>query len=74
MSPDAFHALLAPPGQADRFYGVVVGVVTNNQDPENMHRVKVRFPWLSNEVESNWARVAASMAGNGRGAYFPPRS
>src|SRR5215475_6484564 len=72
MSPDAFHALLAPPGQSDRFYGVVVGVVTNNQDPDNMHRVKVRFPWLSNNVESNWARVVASMAGNGRGSYFLP--
>jgi uncharacterized protein involved in type VI secretion and phage assembly len=49
-----------------------VGVVTNNQDPENMHRVKVRFPWLSHDIESNWARVAASMAGPGRGTYFLP--
>jgi uncharacterized protein involved in type VI secretion and phage assembly len=72
MSPDAFHALLAPLGQTDRFYGVVVGVVTNNQDPDNMHRVKVRFPWLSHTVESNWARVVASMAGHGRGTYFLP--
>jgi uncharacterized protein involved in type VI secretion and phage assembly len=72
MNTDALRTLLTPPGQTDRFYGVVVGVVTNNQDPENMHRVKVRFPWLSNDVESNWARVAASMAGNGRGAYFLP--
>jgi uncharacterized protein involved in type VI secretion and phage assembly len=72
MNTDALRTLLTPSGQTDRFYGVVVGVVTNNQDPENMHRVKVRFPWLSNDVESNWARVAASMAGNGRGAYFLP--
>jgi uncharacterized protein involved in type VI secretion and phage assembly len=64
--------LFAPPDKTDRFYGVVVGVVTNNQDPENMHRVKVRFPWLSQEEESNWARVVAPMAGNGRGAYFLP--
>jgi uncharacterized protein involved in type VI secretion and phage assembly len=49
-----------------------VGIVTNNQDPENMHRVKVRFPWLSNDVESNWARVAAPMSGKDRGAYFLP--
>jgi phage baseplate assembly protein V len=61
-----------PLAQTDRFFGVVVGVVTNNKDPENMHRVKVRFPWLSNDVESNWARVAAPMAGKGRGAYFLP--
>lgn len=56
----------------DRFFGVVVGIVTNNKDPENMYRIKVRFPWLSQEHESNWARVATSMAGNDRGAYFLP--
>ena len=69
---DALSELFVPPVQSQRFYGVVVGVVTNNQDPENMHRVKVRFPWLSNDVESNWARVATPMAGNDRGAYFLP--
>lgn len=69
---DAIRPLLMPTIHPDRFYGVVVGVVTNNQDPDNMHRVKVRFPWLSSDVESNWARVAASMAGNGRGTYFLP--
>lgn len=72
MNTDALRAVLTPVAHTDRFYGVVVGVVTNNQDPESMHRVKVRFPWLSNDVESNWARVAAPMAGKGRGAYFLP--
>jgi phage baseplate assembly protein V len=72
ISTDGLSALLTPLARNDRFYGVVVGVVTNNQDPENMHRVKVRFPWLSNEVESNWARVAAPMSGNDRGTYFLP--
>ncbi len=71
-SSDALRALFAPRERTNRFYGVVVGVVTNNQDPENMHRIKVRFPWLSDDVESNWARVASPMAGNGRGAYFLP--
>jgi len=55
-----------------RVSGVVVGVVTNNQDPEGMGRVKVKFPWLSDEDESNWARVAAPMAGKERGFYFLP--
>jgi phage baseplate assembly protein V len=71
-STDALRALLMPIAHTDRFYGVVVGIVTNNQDPENMHRVKVRFPWLSNEVESNWARVATPMSGKDRGTYFLP--
>jgi phage baseplate assembly protein V len=69
---DAVRALVAPAGPHDRVYGVVVGIVTNNQDPEGMHRIKVRFPWLSKDVESNWARVAAPMTGKDRGTYFLP--
>ncbi len=55
-----------------RFYGVTVGVVTNNQDPDHQGRVKVRFPWLSDQDESHWARVLTPMAGNDRGLYFLP--
>jgi phage baseplate assembly protein V len=72
INTDGLGGLLAPAIRVDRYYGVVIGVVTNNQDPNNLHRVKVRFPWLSNDVESNWARVAAPMAGKNRGAYFLP--
>jgi len=57
---------------SERFYGVVVGVVTNNQDPDGLGRVKVKFPWLSDQDESQWARIAAPMAGNERGVYFLP--
>lgn len=59
-------------GRATRISGVVVGVVTNNEDPEKMGRVKVKFPWLSDADESNWARVAAPTAGKDRGFYFLP--
>ncbi len=55
-----------------RIHGVVVGLVTNNQDPDGMGRVKVRFPWLSDEDESYWARIAVPMAGKERGTYFLP--
>jgi len=57
---------------AARVSGVVVGVVTNNQDPEKMGRVKVKFPWLNDTDESNWARVATMMAGQDRGTWFLP--
>jgi phage baseplate assembly protein V len=67
-----FQALFTRGKAANRFYGVVVGVVSNNQDPENMHRVRVRFPWLGDDIESHWARVATPMAGGDRGAYFLP--
>ena len=61
-------------GQYDdgRITGVVIGIVTNNHDPDRLGRVKVRFPWLSGSTESHWARVATPMAGNGRGLYFLP--
>lgn len=58
--------------EASRIKGVVVGIVTNNQDPEDQGRVKVRFPWLSDEDESHWARLVTLMAGNERGIYFLP--
>lgn len=55
-----------------RILGVVPAVVTNNQDPDGMGRVKVRFPWLGQEDESHWARSAVSMAGADRGTWFLP--
>ncbi len=55
-----------------RVYGVVVGVVTNNQDPEKLGRVKVVYPWLSDSEESHWARVATLMAGKDRGSFYLP--
>lgn len=57
---------------SSRLFGVVIGIVTNNSDPEGMGRVKVRFPWLNDGNESFWARLAAPMAGNGRGVCFLP--
>lgn len=53
-------------------YGVCIGIVTNNQDPAELGRVKVRFPWLSDEDESTWARILTPMAGPERGLYFLP--
>jgi len=55
-----------------RFYGVVVGVVTNIDDPDKTGRVKVSFPWLSSDDESYWARVTQIMTGNDRGGWFIP--
>jgi len=73
MNPlSALLDLQAAPAAAARIASVVVGVVTNNQDPDKLGRVKVRFPWLSQSEESFWARVAAPMAGNARGLFFLP--
>ena len=60
------------PSGSGNLPSVVVGVVTNNQDPESWGRVKVKFPWLSDNDESWWARLASPMAGPGRGFYYLP--
>jgi phage protein D/phage baseplate assembly protein gpV len=52
--------------------GIVPALVTNNDDPENMARVKVKFPWLDDTLESNWARVSNMGAGAARGFLWLP--
>lgn len=55
-----------------KIFGVVVGIVTNNKDPDGLGRVKVKIPRISGEDESNWARVSSFMSGKERGAFFLP--
>lgn len=50
------------PGQT-----LLVGIVTNNKDPKKWGRVRVKFPTLTEDHESDWARVVAIGAGNNRG-------
>jgi uncharacterized protein involved in type VI secretion and phage assembly len=69
---DLLDLLIPPPRHDGRVYGVVTGVVTNNQDPEGIGRVKLRFPWLSDTDESNWARCVTFMGGAEMGAFFLP--
>lgn len=52
--------------------GVVPGIVTNNKDPKKWGRVKVKFPWLSDKNESDWARIATLMGGKEMGSFFLP--
>jgi uncharacterized protein involved in type VI secretion and phage assembly len=69
---DALKDSVPQDAQSGRIHGVVVGVVTNNQDPDALGRVKMKLPWLSDLDETNWARVVAPMAGKQRGVYFLP--
>src|SRR5919204_2719794 len=52
--------------------GVVVAVVTDNNDPNNLARVKLKFPWLDDSYESDWARLAQLGAGPNSGALWIP--
>jgi uncharacterized protein involved in type VI secretion and phage assembly len=55
-----------------RINGVVPGIVVNNRDPAGLGRVKVRYPWLSEDNESDWTKVMSFMSGNERGGFFLP--
>ena len=75
---------IVPGASVNRILGVVSGIVIDNQDPEGLYRVKVKFPWVkessdqySNDPDredfpSAWARVATMMAGNQRGSFWLP--
>lgn len=52
--------------------GLVIGIVTDNQDPQRQGRVKVKYPALTPDHASDWARVVSVGAGNQRGISFVP--
>lgn len=52
--------------------GVFPAIVTNNNDPEKLSRVKLKYPWFDDKQESGWARVATIGAGNDRGMHWMP--
>ncbi|MBH5333669.1 VgrG-related protein [Streptomyces pactum] len=58
-------------GGTARCAGLVNGTVTDTKDPEGLGRVKVRFPWLSDEYATDWARTAQAN-GLGDGESFIP--
>ena len=68
MLSEQMGAIAAP----ERFPGVYPAIVTNTDDPENWGRVKVKFPWMSDDAESNWARLSGAGAGPQAGLCFVP--
>ncbi len=70
MSLESLSSELQERGGAVK--GVALGLVTQNQDPEGMGRVKLRFPWHSEQAETDWVRIAVAMAGNDRGSFCLP--
>ena len=74
-----FATIFAPPqppsGHGGRLYGVYSALVTDNQDPEGLGRVRVRLPWTTDQDGDPyeiWARIATLMAGGDRGTWFIP--
>ncbi len=65
------NALQDQAEQRSRIEGILIGIVTENEDPEGRGRVKVKYPRLS-DTPSDWVPVASFAAGPERGAFFHP--
>jgi phage protein D/phage baseplate assembly protein gpV len=61
-----------PGASAPPISGVVIGIVSDVNDPDQLGRVKLSFPWLPGDYNSDWARMVQVGAGNNRGASFLP--
>jgi uncharacterized protein involved in type VI secretion and phage assembly len=55
-----------------RYYGVVEGIVTHNDDPDREGKVRVQFPWFDDSTISEWCRILQPYAGDGYGLFFVP--
>ncbi len=52
--------------------GPVVALVSDTNDPQAQGRVKLSFPWLSDDYVSDWARTVQAGAGKDRGGMIVP--
>ena len=52
--------------------GVVVGIVTDVDDPAGMGQVRIKYPTLGKNISSGWVPMCAPLAGKDRGAWFMP--
>jgi phage protein D len=60
------------PSQGSAAVGLMVAIVTENQDPEGLGRVRIKLPSLSDTYVSDWARVASPGAAKAAGLVFLP--
>lgn len=51
--------------------GIIIGLVQDLEDPENLGRIRVTYPYLGDQ-QSDWARLVTPMAGKDRGMFFRP--
>jgi len=54
--------------KSDFYYGVV----TDNDDPDNLGRVKVKIEVLNDKYETEWIPVLSFLSGDNYGAFFVP--
>lgn len=66
------ESLASQEQQTGRFFGKYRGLVTDNQDPLSLGRLRARVPEVLGDVETGWALPALPYAGDGVGVYTVP--
>jgi uncharacterized protein involved in type VI secretion and phage assembly len=61
-----------PSTQSRPRYGKYRGIVTDNNDPANLGRIRSRVPEVWGDLETGWALPCAPYSGDGSGAYTVP--
>lgn len=56
----------------NRYYGKYRGIVRQNQDPENLGRIRAEVPEVLGDVLSGWALPCSPYAGEGSGMFTVP--
>ena len=58
--------------ESDKVFEPVIGLVTDNKDPDKLGRVKIKFPVVSEKDTSFWCPIIMLGAGKNRGWFFIP--
>jgi len=76
MSPIATEAASRPAAEPiARHFGKYRGLVTDNQDPSSLGRIRARVPEVLGGVETGWALPCVPFAGDNIGMFtVPPAS
>jgi phage baseplate assembly protein gpV len=53
-----------------RYYGIYRGIVSDNQDPNNLGRIRAKVPRLLGDVETGWALPCAPYGGTSEQGFF----
>ncbi len=69
---DTIVDMMAPEHDTSRFYGKYRGLVTDNQDPQSLGRIRAKVPEVLEDVDTGWALPALPYSGDGVGFYTVP--
>ncbi|KUI26123.1 type IV secretion protein Rhs [Mycobacterium sp. IS-1496] len=68
----SLYGLAGGGGRTHGGFGVVIAQVSDVNDPAGQGRVRLTFPWLSDDYVSDWARTVQLGAGSTRGGLILP--